>query len=1391
MSSILESSLTVPVTFSTPASRSRGSAPVDPVDHSFSSAVPSYITCWGSHSSSLLSDSKSDPRSVLGVVVGCRDGSVYILRSTGHSGAVPSVKPASNSSESVLSPTSARRFLGLGRPTSRSASPSSTKSSLSPFQVTRSRIVSAVSNEQAEAPKNYVDFDDEQEKLRGMLKGKGHRDRHLSTSRTRSDRDAVPEKATQSSQTPGSSLRKEDTRSYLASALSPTSSTQSLLLSGPPSPTLVPAPSPEPGSPTPLGLRCHTFPPQAGPGRLVTSLKLHDRGRYITCLNAAGGLSVHSTLDGSCLASTIIHVRRRPTALGGKTQPVHAMLWVWRTLLVAASQESTILFACASPDEFYPAGQFNDPGAGDSENVSLVVAYELSLGGEVQAADAKLEYLGEWTIDGPVNSISLRAEDDHSLTLFHVNSHGYLISRSLRINDALPSPSADVPESHSSSHLPLPNPFRVLKSLSTEHIPDTEKHEAAERIRLVSEVNHGELGLSLPVVGLRAYDGGEDVRLCAWSASEIQVLICSREGLECSPPAPIARIENVRWIDNDSFSVLFPDRIEIYRTTFTLESEEGHRLAFQKIQTTSFTPGDAAALTSGGHVVSTHVKNGSRRVHYTVHDAPVDDAKLRTRTLWKGRDPSPSSAQAERRITSILPLELELIVLGYSDGHVCRSSLLDLAKGSSDAEAGLISSDFPLPSGIIAMESVENRRTGERLLVSGADDGTLGIWALSTLKLCARWTVFTSPLARVVPLHGEKVGRLLGCVLCISQDGTIAVIALDGPQFVYLVPASAAPLHRVCLGEDNMLLMYGDGRARLWDTRTREFWRSMSTEKAEELLQEDGWSQWSMEEPPGSKDVLTIVTSHSSSDAASTLLINISVLLRQFASSAALAGTKGPISAKARLEHARALLSLLLTFGISEGIDTICAENLSIMLQSTPIGLASANSLSLLLQSTPMSSWTLSPEVSAERALAILSVLQYLMQFENLAQDASTVMTFYAASVGQLVPEFYQPPSLPRLGQHMLYTLSAEERQAARLLFDAGVARLSDQETADIVECWQQHLPILQHEKQKDSTRSALALCVCGFIAVDKYSLLPTSTLTDIAKSIAGYLHDETSPHRSLAIDLCSRGFQVWQQYVDAVEMLRALFTLATTTKKEAIAVPNIGVQARTAVLQIAASNTPLFMTTLAIDILHPRSVQHRKSVMQLVIFLIRKKPLVLYSNLPRLVEAIVKSLDPNSNATREAVLDSATEILSHIVQTFPTVDFHMGTQRLVVGTSEGAVVMYDLKTATRLYVLEGHKKRTTACSFSPDGRRVVTMSLEESAVLVWKVGASFTSFFMPGVPPRQGHSGSEPFKTLSFNIGDAAHMSLEGTLVDVRFEWAGDRSVKLMIKDTTLTFST
>ena len=61
-----------------------------------------------------------------------------------------------------------------------------------------------------------------------------------------------------------------------------------------------------------------------------------------------------------------------------------------------------------------------------------------------------------------------------------------------------------------------------------------------------------------------------------------------------------------------------------------------------------------------------------------------------------------------------------------------------------------------------------------------------------------------------------------------------------------MVPGSPAPLIKVCTGGDNLLLLYGDDRARLWDVKTLEFWRSMNIEKAKELLNQGGWAELSV-----------------------------------------------------------------------------------------------------------------------------------------------------------------------------------------------------------------------------------------------------------------------------------------------------------------------------------------------------------------------------------------------------------------------------------------------------------------------------------------------------------------------------------------------------------------
>ncbi|KAI6129661.1 WD40-repeat-containing domain protein [Pisolithus croceorrhizus] len=770
-------------------------------------------------------------------------------------------------------------------------------------------------------------------------------------------------------------------------------------------------------------------------------------------------------------------------------------------------------------------------------------------------------------------------------------------------------------------------------------------------------------------------------------------------------------------------------------------------------------------------------------------------------------------------LTAVLPLELDLILLGYSNGYIRQASCSSLASRcqkpvsesppssafpatSHQDEKPLFtaSSKYSIAASIRSLHFIRSDRTGDAFIVCGSDDGGVAIWSLRDLKLLMRFVHFVEPLShvtRIQPQH-EDAKPFGGYVLCFSSDGTIAVITLDEFQFLCLIPGSASPLTHVYYAggadHEQIMTIYGDGSARLWDLKAREFRRAMDREKAKESLAKSSWHEFILNNQTSQ---LSLSLSTSANESGGPVCIT-SLALQQFVIFTATDTTafdcvpsyvpKRSLRASS-LPQLRALLSLLLTPTLSPEIDEICAGKLGVLTSCGNLDHSCSRLTAACCRSDSTNAWSVSGDASALRAAAIIAALRALSLHEALHDDCETVITFYAASLPTVVGRRYIPPDLLWSARKWFETIN-DVRQATKVLVDAGVARLSGEESVGLVKAWERHLPSTEGSVG-DSKASSLAVFLCGYVSVEKHVFLSNDTLTNISKSVASYLHEEDSTRRLLAVELCSRGFHVWQRHVDAMAILRALFTLAVNSRKDNISVQNVGQQARQAILQIASTNTPLFMTTLTLDILSPKSLEYRKIVMQLVALLTRKKPLLLYSNLPRLMEAVVKSLDPNSTSSRDAVHDTATEIIGYVVKTFPTVDFHMATQRLAVGTCEGAFIMYDLKTATQLYILEGHKKQPTACSFSPDGRRLVTVSLEEGTVLVWKVGSSFTSFFHPGAPPRQGSAGSQPYKTLGFNVGEEANMSIADTLEWVKFEWPSERSVRLHIRESTLTFST
>ncbi|KAF9468708.1 hypothetical protein BDZ94DRAFT_1304460 [Collybia nuda] len=1329
---------------------------------------------------------------VEGVLVGSHDGTLYAFNQSR-----PTIAVGQRSQLYPSRPTSPIRISRNSRGPSRSSTPSIT--SPSPFNVTpRSRIVSGVTTERVEAPKNYVDFEDEPEKLKEMLKGRNPRDK-LTTSEPDQNRPTPTDKSPASSLLgpPHSSLkRKSIPKPLISSAQSPSTANSISSASSPPDQVF-------PGTAHDLSLWCHILPPRSGPGRAVTKVQFLDTtNEYFAALQETGDISIFSLKDGSCLATAHADDIPFQPPSGIKVKDISHDVWLWSYLEIFHIGESTILFVSAAIDPSSPSPATMDIEDNGVLEKSRLAVFEFHANEDLAPLEVRLVKIGSWSFDGSAHSVGLHQEPDSTTTFYLINSAGHFVTRKFKLLPRVPvQMEVRAPDSHLAnlSSLPLPNPFKAIKPRSVDHLPLGERANEPGRVSLEEEADLGELIGHGPLSGFRPRTISGRMFAILWNSEELTLFQYQESAFRILYVDPVPNIVDVAWIDDSSYNVLFKEQAVHYAIKLVNSDDnestaepgdlDSRNVKSEISKTVSLGQCDAVDIGPMSKILATSLdSSGSRRI--VCYDVAGPSEK--PRTLWQTSSKRP--VINANNVTSLLPLEIDVIIEGYGDGRIRQSSFLELCGKVLNTSTINKVSEPALNGYITGLHVVQNARTKETFIVGGADDGSVAFWTIDHFKLCARWIIFITPLASVIQIQEAQEGPLRGCVLCVSVDGTVAVIAVDGFQFLYLIPGSAAPLCRVCLGGHNLLLIYADHRARLWDVQTKEFWRSMNLDKVDELLEQGGWTDLSLSTQAclPNTALKPVPGSSRGMDVVSTLTLDLARFTSEAIAIAKMISTNRDQTRKIllTLEKLRYLLSALLTPGLNEDIDVICSDRLHIQNSTASVGFASCGAVTLYNGSRPQDPWCISGDVSAARALSITVVLSALSLFEEHMEGANTVTIFYATSLASSVGPWYQPPSLVFLAQRW-FDGSNEVRQAARTLFDYAVACLTDEEANAIAEQWQHHLPCLQPTANRECMHAALALFLCGYLASEKYSLLSANALTDISKSIALYLHDEQSLHRVLAVDLCSRGFHIWQHYIDAMEILRALFILATTTRKENISTQNVGTQARLAVLQISTTNTALFMTTLGLDILTPPSLEHRRTVLQIVAFLIRKRPIVLQPNIPKLMEAVVKSLDPNVTTHREAVLDTATEIIGYVVNTFPSVDFHMGTQRLAVGSIEGAVVMYDLKTAIRLYVLDGHKKGITACSFSPDGRRLLTLSLEESVVRVWKVGSSFVSFFNPGAPPRQGHGGSEPFKTISFNVGDEANMGVAATLEWVKFEWVADRSVKLKIRESILTFST
>lgn len=130
-------------------------------------------------------------------------------------------------------------------------------------------------------------------------------------------------------------------------------------------------------------------------------------------------------------------------------------------------------------------------------------------------------------------------------------------------------------------------------------------------------------------------------------------------------------------------------------------------------------------------------------------------------------------------------------------------------------------------------------------------------------------------------------------------------------------------------------------------------------------------------------------------------------------------------------------------------------------------------------------------------------------------------------------------------------------------------------------------------------------------------------------------------------------------------------------------------------------------------------------SALFILVAFLHRFPAKLLPVLPRFAEAVLRCLEPSDPSLRRQSLVAVTTALRELVQTFPMVAFHQPSQKIAIGTGDALVVVYDLRTATKWRILEGHTGAVAAVAFSKDGGKLASYSGRDSSVRVWQCASA------------------------------------------------------------------
>jgi WD40 repeat protein len=156
--------------------------------------------------------------------------------------------------------------------------------------------------------------------------------------------------------------------------------------------------------------------------------------------------------------------------------------------------------------------------------------------------------------------------------------------------------------------------------------------------------------------------------------------------------------------------------------------------------------------------------------------------------------------------------------------------------------------------------------------------------------------------------------------------------------------------------------------------------------------------------------------------------------------------------------------------------------------------------------------------------------------------------------------------------------------------------------------------------------------------------------------------------------------------------------------------------------------------------------------------------------------------------------VQASTLALRELVKRYAMAAFHQTTQRLAIGTTAGIVIIYDLRTATKWRILQGHDGPVSAVAFAAGGDLVASFSAADSTLRWWQAGSSsLLGYFglhghchkvlhvQLGPQDEEPPSGGAAPSALEPSRSASSNGSAPQSVVGVRLEWTSPSTVMLL----------